>query len=128
MASARDRHHARKAAVAALGRELSRRASSRCELCQASGSLTVVEVPPVPKEPSVDSALMVCGRCAAWADSTDEEDPDAFRFLEAAVWSELRPTQLTAVRWTRRLARAHVPWAREALDGLFLDPEVEALL
>jgi protein PhnA len=128
VARGRDRHDARKRAVAALGRELSRRASSRCELCEARGSLRVVEIEPVPSQPDPASALLLCERCAEGVAGEGRHDPESLRFLEGMIWAELRPAQLAAVRWARRLAGGEVAWAREALDGLFLDPEVEALL
>jgi hypothetical protein len=55
-------------------------------------------------------------------------DSNAFRFLEGVVWSEVLPVQLSAVRLLQRFADEDAAWARECLDGLFLDPEVESLV
>jgi hypothetical protein len=44
------------------------------------------------------------------------------------VWSETLPVQLLAVRITRRLAAKDVPWARETIEGLWLDDEIQALV
>jgi protein PhnA len=127
MARGRDKHQARKAAVAALGRELSRRARSKCELCGESRPLHVVEVagnPDPEADPEVDWALLLCDRCIELRDRGDGADA---RFLAEACWAELRPTQLTTVRILQRIA-PKVPWAAETLEGLYLDPEVEALV
>ena len=53
----------------ALGRELSRRAKSRCELCSVSTSLSVVEVSPLPEEPSVEKSLFLLCRLSQALDS-----------------------------------------------------------
>ncbi|MEO0448059.1 MAG: hypothetical protein AAF191_18480, partial [Verrucomicrobiota bacterium] len=54
----------RKNAVQWLGKELARRAKSRCEVCEASGvPLSIYEVPPVPKEPSGERSLFLCATC-----------------------------------------------------------------
>lgn len=120
MARRKDQHDAHRAAVAALGKGLSRRARSHCELCDASGTLRVVEVEGGPEEPSEDWALLLCDRCR---EPDPRDDPATLRHLETAMWSELAPVQIEAVR---RLRALDVGWAREALDGLWLPPEIEA--
>lgn len=126
MARGHDVNQARKAAVAGLGRELVRRARSSCELCGASGqSLAVVEVPPLPDEPEPDSAVMVCAPCADGV-AGGRLDPERWRFLESVIWSEIAPVQVAAVRATRRLSDAGIPWASRLLDGLYLDDEIQA--
>ena len=55
-----NRHQERVQAVAGLGRNLSRRAGNRCELCADRTSLAVVEVEPLPEDPDDDAAVMVC--------------------------------------------------------------------
>lgn len=118
MARRKDQHDARKAAVAALGKGLSRRARSRCELCGEGGTLRVVEVSGGPDTPDEDWALLLCDRCR---EADPRDDPATLRFLETAMWSELAPVQVMAVR---RLRGLDVGWAREALDGLWLEPEI----
>jgi len=127
MASRRDRHHAHQAALHALGKRLSRRARSHCELCDAAGvRLDVIEVEGSPEEePSEAWALLLCERCAALVQGRSHDDPDTLRFLATAVWSELQPVQIAAVRALRKV---DAPWAREALEGLWLDDDTEALI
>ena len=127
MAKGRDKHAAHVAAVAALGRTLSRRARNRCELCDTSTSLKVIEVEPTEEEPTEERAVLVCASCES-ALAGRKVDSNAFRFLEGVVWSEILPVQLCAVRLLRDFATADVAWARECLDGLFLDPETENLV
>jgi hypothetical protein len=127
MSKGREKHHARMAAVASLGRNLSRRARNHCELCGEGGSLKVIEVEPVLEEPDEERAILVCPRCEN-ALGKGRPDPMAMRFLETTIWAETRPAQIAAVRITRSLAADGVPWAADALDDLYLDEKMEALL
>jgi len=128
MASRRDKHHARRSSLAALGKNLSRRARSRCELCEATGRLTVVEIPGAPEEPEEAWALLACDRCRPIIEGETRfrpEEVETLRFLTTSMWSELQGAQIVAVRALRGLDTS---WSREALDGLWLDEAVEALI
>ncbi|MCB9741182.1 MAG: phnA protein [Alphaproteobacteria bacterium] len=127
MARGRDQYDAHQAALNALGRPLSRRARSACELCGASGSLSVVELEGGPEEPDEDWALLLCERCRELPGAKRLDAAD-LRFLETTVWSEIRPTQILAVRLVRRMAEDEVMWARECVESLYLDPEIEGLI
>ena len=127
MARGRDRHAAHQAAVAMLGRSLSRRAKNRCELCENSASLKVVEVDPTYDEPDEERAILICANCEA-AMQGKKTDPTTLRFLEGVVWSECTPVQLTAVRMLKELSASGVRWATDCLDNLFLDPEIEGMI
>jgi protein PhnA len=124
MAKGRDKHQAHQDALDALGRNLSRRARSRCELCGDREGLRPHEVLGGPEDPIEDWALLACARCRAAMDG-ELGDASTLRFLEETVWAELRPAQIAAVRVLRRVDQ---PWSIAALEGLYLDPEVEALL
>jgi len=128
MARGQDRAAERRAAVAALGKDLSRRARSRCELCGEGGSLSVVEPGPAPQEPALDAAVLLCARCAALSTASSaslHRDQDTLRFLTTAIWAELPLVQALAVRLCRQLS---APWAALALEDLVLDDEIEALV
>ena len=124
MARGHDAHQARLAAVAALGRTLSRRGRNHCELCGAKASLSVVEIPPLPEAPDPDQAVLVCARCKRLLDGKSD-DPGTLRFLEESVWSEQPPVQIAAVRLVQGLASSGVDWAERILEGLYLDPDIE---
>ena len=126
MARGRDAHQARLQAVAGLGRLLARRARSKCEICECKGQrLTVIEVPPVDGAPEADRAIMICESCQRAVEG-GKLDADHWRILEGLVWSELPPVQVVAVRLTRRVRDDGVSWAGNALDGLYLEPDIEA--
>lgn len=120
-------HHARQEAIQAFTRQLVRRARSACELCTtANTALSPVEVTPLEDDPDPERTVLICERCARGVARPDKlKDPHAWRFLEVAMWSDLPPAQVLAVRLLRHLG-PNVPWAREALDTLYLDPEIEA--
>jgi len=128
MARGRQQHQAHKQAVLGLGRQLSRRARNRCELCQDATSLTVIEIQPTEPEPGPDRASLLCSRCAGLVAGGRVGNPNSLRFLEESIWSEVLPVQLAAVRLTRALSADGVDWAVTTLDALYLDPEVEAVL
>ena len=128
MARGHDRHKEHQAALAALGRGLARRAKSACELCESGGSLRVYEVPGGPSEPEEDWAVMLCERCGEVHTERRRHEASSLRFLEGVIWSEVQPVQISAVRITRRLAAAGTEWAGDALDGLYLDEALEALI
>lgn len=126
MARGLDQHQARAAAVAALGRGLSRRARSGCELCGVRTSLAVVEILPALEDPDEEHAALLCERCAALAqDARRRTAPETLRFLEEASWSDVAPVQVLAVRLVQRLSGEGVDWAQVVLDGLYLAPEIE---
>lgn len=129
MAKGLEKHQARKDALSLLGKDLARRAGSKCELCEAAGvRLDPWEPPPVPDEPSLDRVLLLCERCTRLADGGKLGDPSELRFLETTVWSELTPLQVTSVRLLQRLAAENVAWAAETLDGAYLSDETQEWL
>ncbi len=138
MARGRDKHQERLNAVGRLGRSLARRSGSACELCSAKGTrLDPWEVPPAPAdEPDIERTLLLCERCRGAAAGGKLGDAAQWRFLDEAVWNELQPAQVTAVRLLRRLSEAKkaneakggAAWAAATLEGLYLSPEVEEWL
>lgn len=126
MARGLDAVRAREAAVSRMGRALARRCRSKCELCEAAGvSLKVIEVEPLPESPDEDHAIMICEICQG--DLTAKKLNDGrLRFLEGLVWSEIPAVQVSAVRLLQRLQKQGVEWAIAVLDGIYLDPAIEA--
>lgn len=128
MARGRERHDAKAAALQALGKDLSRRAGSACELCAGKQNPRPHLVPP-PDEPSLETAALLCEPCREMLDGGRLLAPDDLRYLETAIWVEVAPVQVAAVRLLRRLADGSgTDWAIEALDGLWLPDEIESRL
>ena len=115
---------ARQEALLSLGKDLTRRSHSHCELCGKGGTrLEAVEVAPLPPEPDLEQALFICEQCREAMDPKNLP-PQYWRFLETVIWSDLPPAQVTAVRLTRRLSSQGEGWATSLLEGLYLEPEI----
>lgn len=120
-----DTHQARLLALQGIGKDLARRAKSKCELTGASGvPLRPYEIPPVADEPDLDRTLLISEACHEVLDHPQRLKGREWQCLAEVVWSELPATQVVAWRMLELLAQ-HEDWAREALDKVFLDEEVE---
>jgi protein PhnA len=126
MAKGHERNQMRMMALNAMGKDLARRAKSRCEITGHSGvPLQAYEVPPVGNDPDPDRTLLLCAACISAIERPDRIDGREWRCLAEAVWSENPAIQVVAWRMLKTLA-AKEDWARDVLDGVYLDPDVEA--
>lgn len=118
-------HQARLLALQGIGKDLARRAKSKCELTGASGvPLKPYEVPPIAGEPDLDRTLLLSEACHEVLDHPNRLKGREWQCLAEVVWSELPATQVVAWRMLRYLAKRE-DWAREAIDKVFLNEEVE---
>lgn len=125
MATGREEYARRRQYLTSYGKDLARRAKSRCEICETSGiPLEVFEVPPEEKEPRFERCILICEKCRkALEKATSLEGSDEWRVLERSIWSEIAPVQVASVRLLRKMGPEE-DWAREALEGLYLEDEV----
>ena len=127
MARGYDQNQERRQALSLFGKDLARRAKSRCELTRTSGvSLLTYEIPPVPGEPAFERCLLVSEDVFQQLTHPESLRPGEWRHLREVIWSEIPAVQAMALRILRRLA-ASEPWAREVVEETFLEPGVEAL-
>lgn len=118
-------HQARKNALQLLGKDLARRAKSKCELTGAAGvSLRPYEVPLVANEPDLERTLLISEACHEVLERPEKLTGRTWQCLAEVVWSEMPAVQVVAWRMLNELAKRE-DWAREAIEGLFLDPDVE---
>lgn len=126
MAKGYELHQARMMALQGMGKDLARRAKSKCEITGKSGvSLWPYEVPPVGAEPDIDRTLLISEECHEMLDHPDRLAGREWQILAEAVWSEMPAVQVVSWRMLNELAKRE-DWAREVLEEVFLDPEVEA--
>lgn len=126
MAKGLEKHQAQQAKLSALGKDLTRRSGSKCELCEASGvPLKPFEAPTEDEEPSVENCVFICGTCREQLENPKRLDPAHWRCACQTVWSEVPVVQVMAARVLDRLGKTEL-WAREALEDVFFDEEVEA--
>ncbi len=125
MAKGYDQHQERMKALQSIGKDLARRAKSRCEITGASGvPLRPYEIPPVSAEPDIGRTLLVSDECHRVLERPQLLAGRQWQCLAEMVWSESPAVQVVAWRMLRELAKRE-DWAREILDEVFLDPEVE---
>lgn len=121
-----DTHQARVTALQLLGKDLARRAKSKCELTGAAGvPLRAYEVPPVSAEPDPARTLLLSEACREALDRPEKLAGRTWQPLAEVVWSEMPAVQVVAWRMLNRLAKRE-DWAREVIEEVFLDPAVEA--
>jgi protein PhnA len=126
MAKGHETHQSRVAALQALGKDLARRAKSKCELTGVGGvSLRAYEVPPVGPEPDIERTLLVSEECIEVLENPRKLKGREWQCLAETVWSEMPAIQVVAWRMLNHLAK-NEDWARDVLEQLFLDEEVEA--
>lgn len=89
-----------------------------CPLCGADAPLSAFSVSGGPAGASVD----ICATCAEQIDGTPE--PNHWRGLASAMWSEEPAVQVLAARMLDRLSDED--WARDLADQLYLDDETRA--
>lgn len=89
-----------------------------CPLCGADAPLQSFPVTGGP----ADAAAEICATCADQIDGTPE--PNHWRGLASAMWSEEPAVQVIAARMLKRLSGED--WARDLADQLYLDEDTQA--
>lgn len=112
MATGRAKHAAYQAALSLLGKDLARRAKSKCELSGVSGSLVTVDLKPAAGDPDLDSVVLVCESVAEQIAGRRLDEP--MHYLNDAVWTPETAVRLAACMI---LEQIDAPWARDALDN-----------
>lgn len=125
MSKGQEKHQKRVNELLMLGKDLARRAHSKCELCAATGvSLAAYEVPPVPTTPDIDKTVFICDLCAEQINYPKRMDANHWHCLSASVWSSTPVVQVVAVRLLERLVDSE-GWAEDLYDQLYLEPDIQ---
>lgn len=123
MSKGHDRHQERHHGLSLFGKDLVRRCSSHCELCDAQGvKLSIYEVPPVTSEPNFDHCIMACETCLEQVDRPKLRDANHWRCLNHSVWSTVPAVKVLAVVMLKKIAEKE-NWAQELLELVYLEPE-----
>ena len=96
------------------------RSENKCELCGATDTLQVYEVPPQ-DQTNADNCIMVCNTCLAQIDKKAELNQEHWKCLNESMWSEATGVQVVAWRMLNRLKTES--WAADLLDMLYLDDD-----
>ena len=125
MAKGYELHQTRMMALQAMGKDLVRRAKSKCELTGAAGlTLRAYEVPPVGADPDIERTLLISEECCEMLEHPERLHGRAWQCLAEAVWSEMPAVQVVAWRMLQAMA-SREDWAREAIAEVVLEPAVE---
>lgn len=128
MAKGYDQHMERINKVNSFGRELTRRAKSKCELCEATGvSLSVFEVPSVKEEPEVERCIFICDECRDKLERVKKAKENDFRFLSNSMWSEVDMVRALSIVLLKEMSKKY-SWAEVILDDLYIDEATEELI
>lgn len=127
MAKGYDQNQERKNIVSGFGKDLARRAKSKCELCEAQGvKLNIYELPPVKAEPDFDRCIFLCDSCIDILHNLKKVEESRVRFLMTAIWSETSIVQATALYMVRQLSE-RFPWAADLVEEVYIDDSVAGL-
>lgn len=125
MAKGLIKHQARQNALNFLGKDLTRRAKSKCEVCEQAGvALFIYEIPPVQNEPDYDHCLMLCETCFTQLTTAKQLDMHHWRCLSKSIWSQQAAVQVVSLRLLRQIA-ATQDWAADTLEQVYIDADVE---
>ena len=95
------------------------RSESKCELCGATESLGVYEVPPS-SNGNADQCVLICATCCSQIENPGEIDVHHWRCgLNESMWSQVPAVQVMVWRMLKRLSGEG--WAQDLLDMLYLD-------
>jgi protein PhnA len=125
MAKGFDNDQARKSTLSLFGKDLARRAKSKCELCEDKTSLSIYELPPVTKEPEYDNCIFICDSCRENINDKKMRNSNHWRCLNGALWSEVPVVQVMSIRLLQRLSNDH-QWAHDMLDQAYPSEEIQA--
>lgn len=119
-----EKHHG----LSLFGKDLVRRCSSHCELCDAHGvKLGIFEVPPVSSEAHFEQCIMICEQCLKQIERPKLRDSNHWRCLNLSIWSEVPAVKVMAVAMLEKIAEQE-RWAVELLEQVYLTSEEQAWL
>lgn len=100
--------------------DLETRSGSVCELCGATNTLEVYEVPPV-SVGGMDGIILACQTCRTQIEDSEQMDANHWRCLNDSMWSEHDAVKVVAWRMLHRLKAEG--WPKDLLDMMYLEPD-----
>lgn len=118
-----DKHQHRHDTLSQFGKDLARRSSSRCELCDSANvALRVHEIPPIHHEAKFEHCIFICDHCKEQIEKPKKRDANYLRCLNRSAWSETAAVQVAALSLLQELIDED--WARELLEQVYIIPEI----
>lgn len=113
MSKGRQKHQLYLDRLNLLGKDLARRAKSKCELSEESGSLVTYDLEGSDTQPSMDHVLLVSPTVERLLEGGSFE-PENMHYLENVVWSTEPAIRRAAIKL---LERIEASWAQDAIDN-----------
>lgn len=101
--------------------QLAKRSENKCELCEGTDTLSVLEVAHA-KYNDADHSVYVCKKCLAQIEKQEELDRNHWQCLTTSMWSEVPGVKVTVWRMLNRLRDES--WAADSLDMMYLDDDM----
>lgn len=99
------------------------RASNQCETCSSANGLGLYVVGPSAEE-SAETSAYLCETCRLQLSGEEDADPDHWRCLNDAIWSEVDVVKVIAWRMLWRLKDEG--WPLDLLDMMYMEEELLA--
>jgi protein PhnA len=100
---------------------LSQRSQSKCELCESSEGLGVLEILPLVAS-SPERSAMLCQTCRDQVEHPEKIDVNHWYCLNQSIWSEVDGVKVLAWRQLNHLLPE--TWAQDLLDQMYLDDDL----
>ncbi len=100
---------------------LNDRAESKCELCAATQSLIVVDVPPELKA-SEERCALLCETCKSELEKGDDLNVNHWFCLNESAWTQVPAVQVLVWRLLNKLSAED--WAQSLLEQIYLEDDV----
>ncbi|WP_088323768.1 PhnA domain-containing protein [Polaribacter tangerinus] len=105
-----------------LQQDLESRSGNKCELCASENSLSIYEVKPSQTGGGgIDGSLLACETCVSQIENPETTDPNHWRCLNDAMWSEFRAVKVVTWRMLSRLKNEG--WPKDLLDMMYLEDD-----
>jgi len=100
--------------------ELSKRSNGNCELCGSTASLFAFEVEPSSNRGG-DDFVHACENCVNQLNGESEVDPNHWRCLNDAIWSEVEAVKVVSYRMLHQLSSEG--WPADLIEMMYLEEE-----
>ena len=103
-----------------MDQALAERSNNTCELCGSAEGLSVLGVPPKAGN-TLDEVIHACSTCVSQFNDPETADPNHWRCLNEAMWSEVSAVKVVAYRMLDHLKGEG--WPNDLLDMMYLEEE-----
>ena len=100
--------------------ELEKRSNKQCELCTSTQNLEVIRLKPSLQD-TLDTNVLICNNCNNQINNPEERDPNHWRCLNEAMWSEHKAVQILSWRMLHQLKNEG--WPQDLIDMMYFEDQ-----